>query len=337
MVSSNNTIPTGAILNPYTPLAFLPPDVADQFQIICYVNVATLSALTWDWLMAIPEEYKIIRKVGFSKPNITYLLSRNVWFLSINHDLQNCMALKYVEGVFLEIGVPATSLLFLFRVRAVYNNSRIITAFFGLLWMAISGLSVLILLGVTRDRIPYTQRCTEGPTPKYSTVPIIVTAVNDTLVFLAISYRMISSAMVSSTWKARAKSFITGDGLLHLSKALLKSGQVYYFATIGVAISMTALIFAPGIPGTMKPVLGSVYFALSGTMACRVYRELLLGTLIDPQLNTTNIVSFYGAASDIRDHDASSHDCSLSRCSSKLAIDVGVETHLRGDAVGYAL
>jgi hypothetical protein len=43
MASSNSTIPTGAILNPYTPLAFLPPDVADQFQIICYVNVATLS------------------------------------------------------------------------------------------------------------------------------------------------------------------------------------------------------------------------------------------------------------------------------------------------------
>jgi hypothetical protein len=106
-------------------------------------------------------------------------------------------------------------------------------------------------------------------------------------------------------------------------------------ATIGVAIAMTALIFAPGIPGTMKPVLGSVYYALSSAMACRVYRALLLGTLIDPQ--PTKIVSFYGAAGNIRDHDASSHDSTLSRRSSKLAIDVGVEMHPWGDTVEYAL
>jgi hypothetical protein len=40
--------------------------------------------------MAIPEEYKIIRKVGFSKPNIAYLLSRyvfddKVYFFSCSH------------------------------------------------------------------------------------------------------------------------------------------------------------------------------------------------------------------------------------------------------------
>ena len=62
----------------------------------------------------------------------------------------NCKALKYVEGAFLELGVPATSLLFLFRVKAVYNHSRIITAFFGLLCLAITGSNALILLGVTR-------------------------------------------------------------------------------------------------------------------------------------------------------------------------------------------
>jgi hypothetical protein len=42
-MASNNTIPPYAILNPYTPMAFLPPDVADQFQIMCYVYVAILA------------------------------------------------------------------------------------------------------------------------------------------------------------------------------------------------------------------------------------------------------------------------------------------------------
>jgi hypothetical protein len=54
-----------------------------------------------------------------------------------------------MKGSLLEIGVSATSLLFLFRVKAVYNNSRIITAFFGLLWLAITGLNTLIMLAIS--------------------------------------------------------------------------------------------------------------------------------------------------------------------------------------------
>lgn len=42
-MTNNSTIPADAILNPYTPLAFLPSDVADQYQVMCYVYVATLA------------------------------------------------------------------------------------------------------------------------------------------------------------------------------------------------------------------------------------------------------------------------------------------------------
>ena len=61
----------------------------------------------------------------------------------------NCAALQYVEGVFFAIGVPSTSLLFLLRVRAVYGNSKLVTVFFGITWLAISGTSVLILTGIS--------------------------------------------------------------------------------------------------------------------------------------------------------------------------------------------
>jgi hypothetical protein len=62
--------------------------------------------------------------------------------------IDNCPFLKYIEGIFLAISGPATSLLFFFRVRAVYNRSRIITAFFGTLWLAIASTSILIFLGI---------------------------------------------------------------------------------------------------------------------------------------------------------------------------------------------
>jgi hypothetical protein len=61
-------------------------------------------------------------------------------------------------------------------------------------------------------------------------IPMILTVVYDTLIFLMISYRVVSISMVSDTWSARAKSFVRGDGLHHLSKALLQSGQAYYLS-----------------------------------------------------------------------------------------------------------
>lgn len=50
------------------------------------------------------------------------------------------------------LAVPSTSLLFFFRVRAVYGNSKIITAFFGFVWVAILGLSVLVPMAINGGR-----------------------------------------------------------------------------------------------------------------------------------------------------------------------------------------
>jgi hypothetical protein len=43
IMATNSTIPQDAIRNPYTTLAFMPPDVADQFQVKCYLNIAVLA------------------------------------------------------------------------------------------------------------------------------------------------------------------------------------------------------------------------------------------------------------------------------------------------------
>jgi len=342
-MASNNTIPPDAILNPYTPLAFMPREVADQYQVVCYVCVATLAAYTWDWLMSMPEEYTAFRKLGFSPPNVAYLLSRFGTFgfcvattVFRVAPLRDCTALRYVEGIFFEVTLPATSILFFFRVKAVYNHSRIVTAFFGFLWLAITGLSVLVMLGIRGERIPYTQRCTEALAHAYTTVPIILASVNDTLVFLAISYRMVSLSLDSSTWTGKAKSFIMGDGLQHLSKALLHSGQAYYFVTIGVAITSTALILSSTIPPELHTVLCSPYFGISSAMACRVFRSVLLGIIKDPHLNTARISTItHGTRNTLQPDDvditmSKKHD--ESDLSSNLKVNVAVETDTRAES-----
>jgi hypothetical protein len=62
--------------------------------------------------------------------------------------IDNCEKLKYVEGGFSEVGMPATSLLFFFHLKAVYMHSRIIITIFGIFWLAIAALSILIMLSI---------------------------------------------------------------------------------------------------------------------------------------------------------------------------------------------
>lgn len=73
-----------------------------------------------------------------------------------------------------------------------------------------------------------TGRCQVVVLPDYCAVPTLLTAVFDTLVFLAISYRMVFNNAFGNTWRVRASSFFTGHGLYSMSKALLQSGQIYY-------------------------------------------------------------------------------------------------------------
>jgi hypothetical protein len=66
-MTGNSTIPADAILNPYTPLAFLPPDVADQYQIMGYIYVATLAVSSlkcWAPIDLILYTYRLTHGIG---------------------------------------------------------------------------------------------------------------------------------------------------------------------------------------------------------------------------------------------------------------------------------
>jgi len=299
-MASNSSVP--AVLNPNTPLAFLPPTFADQFQVSCYVCVAGLSAFVWDWLMCLAEEYKIFRKTRFSVPDIAYALSRiGTLGYSVSAivfqvaPVVHCHALLYIIGSFVVLSMSSNSLLFFFRVRAVYGNSTIITGFFGFLWVATSGLYVLNPFALFGEHIGPTNRCILTSVRSYVSVPVFLNAINDTLIFLAISYHIISYTIIGDSWSARAKSFFRADGLPKLSKGLLQGGQLYYFATIGLSIVTCATLLAPNIPPVYHPILFLPNIVLENAMACRVYRAVKLGFIKNPQ-NT----SFFG--STIRSH-----------------------------------
>ena len=60
--------------------------------------------------------------------------------------VKHCQAVLYILGSFSILGMCSTSLLFFYRVRAVYGQSKIITFVFGFLWMALFGMSFVLPL-----------------------------------------------------------------------------------------------------------------------------------------------------------------------------------------------
>jgi hypothetical protein len=123
--------------------------------------------------------------------------------------------------------VPAISGLFLVRLSAVYLRDKYVMTFFGLCWLAVFGIFVYdtttILSRFASDHNSF--RCYSVKRPEGWAY--IATAVYDTLMYVAISWRLASFGM-RDHWKSRMRYFVTGSEFSRLSKALLRSGQAYY-------------------------------------------------------------------------------------------------------------
>ncbi|KAL6304752.1 hypothetical protein BKA93DRAFT_732544 [Sparassis latifolia] len=272
--------------NPYTPLAWLPPATANDFEGSRYLYVATLSAFIWDWMMAWPDEYRIIIKAPIRLSNIIYCISRIGAFAYILTStifqiasVGSCQALQVALGSCFTVGVPATSALFYLRVCAVFHNSRLIMVIFGVLWLSILGTSFTVPFAISGTHIGTTDKCINSSVKSYSSAAVITTTVNDTLVFLFISVRLVSFSMQGNGIGDRLRSFTRGDGLPKISKMLLQGGQLYYFVTVALNILTMAMILSPSVSPVFRAMFTIPNVALENAMATRVFRAVHLGLI----------------------------------------------------------
>ncbi|KAJ7716633.1 hypothetical protein B0H16DRAFT_1469986 [Mycena metata] len=63
--------------NAFTPLAFLPPTLAAQFEVSRYLYAATLGAYIWDIALNLGNDSALLFKHRFRFPTALYFLSRD--------------------------------------------------------------------------------------------------------------------------------------------------------------------------------------------------------------------------------------------------------------------
>jgi len=275
--------------NPDTPLAFLPPVTAAQFEGFRYLNIATLGANIWDILIHSGQEYRMMRKSTLSIPTLAYYVSRimglayvTVCAVMVVGLVPNCQAIQVALGWCYVAQLGASSGLFFLRAKAIFRGYNKVIAFYALLWVCNAGIAFSVPFAISGGHIANTMYCIATSIRSFSASTLIVSFVHDTLIVLGITWKFALATRTTqgptSTLMGRIRH-ILGYGLPEFSKAVLQGGLQYYIVTVAGNIICMALILSPSVPTVLRAMFTNPASALEAAMACRVYREIKLGII----------------------------------------------------------
>ncbi|KAF9260475.1 hypothetical protein L218DRAFT_804592, partial [Marasmius fiardii PR-910] len=266
-----------AILNPFTPLAFLTPEIAYQLEVCRYIAAVTLGGYIWDCATNLESDYQLLFKHRVYYPTVIYYLSRYVNF----GNLSDCQTLLVILGILFALSTAFTAFLFLLRVIAVWIMNKWIIALFTFLWLCAVGGAITTPFSTAGGHIGSTQACIVLRVSGYAESAPIASMINDSAVFFAITYRILMNSIFEENPSAQFRALIGNSRsfLPTFSRNLLRSGQHYYLVALSGNILLLVMLKTPNLPifyGTMctVPVL-----ALTNSMACIVYRQVKFGVI----------------------------------------------------------
>ncbi|KAF7335965.1 hypothetical protein MSAN_02309900 [Mycena sanguinolenta] len=274
---------TTGLSNPSTSLAFLPPTLASQFEVSRYVYAATLGAYAWDIGLNLGNDYALLFKHRVRFPTIVYFFSRAstlayilTFFIFQVAPAESCNGLAIGSSICIILLQTSTAMLFFVRVTAVWHQSKIAYVVFFILWVAVLGAGLAAPLGVRGEHIGPTAQCIVTVVPAYIKVAAITPLVNDTAIFLAITYRILAHTIVADCLGARLRIFFGGRGSSALSQALLRSGQHFYLVAVAANITLLAL---PHLSSVNHSMISVPAFAVVNAMACIVFWRIKFGLI----------------------------------------------------------
>ncbi|KAF7336009.1 hypothetical protein MSAN_02314600 [Mycena sanguinolenta] len=292
--------------NPFTPLAFLPPALASQFEVWRYVLAATLGAYAWDIGLNLGNDYTLLFKHRVRFPTIVYFLSRAstlalilTSFLFAVAPVENCNALALGISICIILMQTATAMLFFLRATAVWHPNKIAYAVFSILWLAVLGVGITDPLTIRTAHIEPTQQCIETAIPDITELTAIVPLINDTAIFLAINYRILGHTIVAHSLRARLRAFFSGTGLSALPQALIQSGQHFYLIAVATNIAVLVVMKLPQLSPIYHGMFTIPVLALINAMACLVFRRIKFGLINSDgtsKISTTAVSDFHAAA-----------------------------------------
>ncbi|KZP03148.1 hypothetical protein FIBSPDRAFT_1046176 [Athelia psychrophila] len=257
-----------------------------EFGVMHYVFVACFTMCVWDWILSISEEQRMLR-----------ITSRQPWmsngliavYMTLRVSVLGWLATNFINGIMFPVPnanrqislvfdcmtLPVASWLFYIRLGAVYLHDKRVRISFGILWAAVFSVFIFDAVHrhtkflVTHTRVP----------AKLTALPYVINTVYDMFVYLAMSWKLAAFSIKGDTWRHRVLAFFKGDGLLVLTKSLLRGGQIYFFTTIVFSIASIVCLYLDQIPIQYRGAIAPPHVSIVSILACQIFRELKLGIL----------------------------------------------------------
>ncbi|KAJ7713574.1 hypothetical protein B0H16DRAFT_1335203 [Mycena metata] len=287
----------------------LPPDLQKQIVISAYVFAGSTAVFVWDILNNLRSEYSLFSRHRLNVATVGYFASRiasfvysavNTIFRRPAYPLQDCAVANAAFSAFFPIGVAGTASLFFFRVRAIFDGELLPSIIFGCLWLAVLASSITTTAAGGAIGVGNPTVCVIASrhfSSAFFGLSGIAITVHDTIVFLAISYRLITNFEAEQqTPGEQVKVLFSGAHLPAFPRSLFIDGQMYYMITVVANIVATVMTFVPVSP-VYHGFLVIPNVTITSIMACRVYRNTKLGVAhsrADLTLPTLNSVAASG-------------------------------------------
>ncbi|THU93587.1 hypothetical protein K435DRAFT_725263 [Dendrothele bispora CBS 962.96] len=262
--------------------------------------------VVWDILTNIDDEIELYFERELGIPTVAYMFCRisSVFYalvqtLYVVLDISNCARLEIILALGVAASTNSISFLFLLRVRAIFHESREAQIFFATFWLISAACSALFFkFSDGEHSITNPQKCTFGKIhPIFSSVASGLFLVFDTMVYLAISFRLfrifqfernLENIVLGTGLHNKASSFFTGRCLPAFSRSFLRDGQLFYTMSFFLTVQIIVLDIPP-IPSQYNLIPDPLYHVLLNILACYVFRNVKLGKIREQSLSISSI------------------------------------------------
>ncbi|PWN39046.1 hypothetical protein IE81DRAFT_326927 [Ceraceosorus guamensis] len=300
--------PTGHnIINTAWPEAYLPDSVAVLRQSSQLLYSAVLGAQVWEILTTLHLDYQMLFRKQVTLGTVAYMASRwaacahsiaFVVFASARLPHHFCQHAIAAFSACHAIAGPSTALLLYLRAMALYRWNRKLAMLLGTFWLAILATGIAAPFALSAIEIADTKRCMLRHADTFAKAPVIALFLHDTVVWLAVSARILFYDIPNGQWGRQAFQKHRREGLTPIVAELFKQGTLYYGlvdvhlgrtrqlrsrrCSNSVVVFMNILCFCslvvPHAHPVAKLMLAIPNLAVTASMGGRVHRQMVFAT-----------------------------------------------------------
>ena len=148
----------------------------------------------------------------------------------------HCSEYDKTSAATLAVAITTSAVLFFFRIKAVFHNNRGVIGVYFILWLSVAGTAVTSVFSVSSLPIGPTNYCMDAEEKHFGFSVLVALLAHDTLVFAAMSYRLLCNSPQNPTLRSRISAFCFRRSLPKFTSIIFKDNQRYY-AYVGMTAS----------------------------------------------------------------------------------------------------